>query len=556
VSAHGASSGAGHAVVVGDSFLTRSGAFGGQGGAGPSTVGTSGDGGNATSESVGVADDSTVTVYDLATGGAGGPGNSIGGRGGAANSSATGSNTGPSAILVKAEARGGRAGGASGAGKQAGVAGSASVTASGTSSGGADVTVSAVQRGGVGGDGSSGANAGGGAASEIVDRVSGSTSGTLHLDQQAFAGAGGNSGTAAGGRGGNASSILSAVNPGGGAFSASASSTAGFGGTGATAGAGGDATTSVIAQGNGPVTASSSARGGSYGSTSDPSSRGGNATALASATGVDNVTSRANAYGGSGLVQGAAIARSSASGSNASVVARANSGGAPFSGLGPITGLVTNTEAYGSGSLEVESQAFMKQALSGPPPTDRDVFGIAIGSPDAGDVARALAGNPNASAAIPNVLGMALLGAKGDTSISNLSGEIEYDFDSKAFQAGDRLTLALMNVSVLGQFDTLHFRVAQNGSAVVDMTFTDVAAVLAFFDDAVLPLGKVAGSNVLIDWALGSGSQTAAFNVTTLLGVVPEPSTGLLLGQGLLLFAVLRRTRVRCAASVRRRRDA
>jgi hypothetical protein len=193
----------------------------------------------------------------------------------------------------------------------------------------------------------------------------------------------------------------------------------------------------------------------------------------------------------------------------------------------------------------------MKQALSSPPPTDRNVLGIAIGLPDAGDVAQALAGNRNAAAALPSVLGMGLIGARGDAITGSLSGEIEYIFDSRAFQAGDRLNLALMNVSVLGEFDTLHFRVVQSGSPAIDVTFTDVAAVLAFFDDAVFSLGRIAGSYVLIDWDLDSGSQAAAFNVTTLLGVVPEPSAGSMLGQGLVLFALLRRRRQRRAAPAR-----
>lgn len=237
-------------------------ARGGDGGRLDGPAGPGGNGGDASGTATGIAEgDGAVTVNHFARGGAGGRG--ILGRsgdGGSASSNAVGRNQGASPVSVSAEAQGERGGTSRVEGDQSGDGGDAQAHAEGESaagpvdviaiataslgagsptgassgsipgsggvgtahatgtSRGGDVHVTAIQRSGSAG-GSPNPGAPGVAGDSIaVDHVSGSSPTLLSLLQEAHAGSGSQmlAQGASGGDGGDATSVVDAVNPGGG----------------------------------------------------------------------------------------------------------------------------------------------------------------------------------------------------------------------------------------------------------------------------------------------------------------------------------------------------
>jgi hypothetical protein len=347
--------------------------------------------------------------------------------------------------------------------------------------------------------------------------------------------------------------MLAATNAGGGGLAATAEATGGRGGTGSVLGESEEATASVVATGDAGVTASSIARGGSGAGFSDPRSSGGDATALASAIGAGTLTANSSATGGSARLNGAAMARSSTTGSSGVADAGAGSGGGRF------TSVVGHARAFGPGTMEAEARALVQRELAAPAPDAQEVMAVAVGSPLPVDVQSALSGNPNAIASLPAAaLGMALLGATDPGDASDLQGDITFRFAPSTFSTEDRLVLALLNVSFLGDFDLLTFRILQHGAIVVDRTFTEADEVLDFFDDEVLALGPVLGSgginsnSLRFDWDLDGAGGGTTFSATALFSIVPEPQTGFLLFQGLLVIAFRARRRRRRARPPRR----
>ena len=83
----------------------------------------------------------------------------------------------------------------------------------------------------------------------------------------------------------------------------------------------------------------------------------------------------------------------------------------------------------------------------------------------------------------------------------------------------------------------------------MNRTFTEAADVLDFFDDQVFALGPVLGSgginsnSLRFDWDLDGAGEGTTFSATGLFSVVPEPQTGFLLFQGLLVIAFRARRR-------------
>lgn len=230
------------------------------------------------------------------------------------------------------------------------------------------------------------------------------------------------------------------------------------------------------------------------------------------------------------------MARSSTTGSSGSADAAAGSGGGVF------TSVAAHGLASGPGGMEAESHALVQRALPASAPDAREVLAIAVGSPLPGDVQSALSGNPNAIASLPEaVLGLALLGASDPGDASDLQGDITFRFQPTAFTTQDLLVLALLDVSFLGDFDQLTFRILQHGAIVVNETFTEAGDVLDFFDDDVIALGPVLGFGALhslrLDCDLDGASGGTSFSATALFGVVPEPGTGFLLFQGMLVIA-------------------
>jgi hypothetical protein len=328
--------------------------------------------------------------------------------------------------------------------------------------------------------------------------------------------------------------MLAATNAGGGGLSATVEAT---GGNGAELGEAGAATASVVATGAAGVAAVSTARGGSA-SLVDPGAHGGDATALASAIGAGSLSASSSATGGMGSLGGAAIARSSTEGSSGLADARAVSGGGVFASIS------AHGRASGSEATGVEAQALVQRAFETGPLDPQSVRVVGVGAPLPADVESALSGNPDATASIPEVLGMALFGASDAGNAADLAGDITFGFARGAFEAQDRLVLALLDVSFLGDFERLTFRISQNGAVLVNETFTEAGAVLAFFDDRVLALGPVQGiriSSLRLDWDLDGAAGGTTFAASALFGVVPEPGTGLLLLPGLIVLAMRRR---------------
>lgn len=219
----GLTQGDGHAVEVGANNLIN--AHGGEG-TPDKTFETLGGGGLATSASSGLAEgDSTVTVYDRATGGRGGRDfqtfgrpDRPGSRGGDAMSIASAVNAGTSTVRADARAIGGEGSPAKGDDLPSGTGGNATAAAHGESTGGADVIVRAEAVGGRGGsrlNQTGGAGQGGNAS---ITELTGSTAGLLTLQAVVTGGRGGpeTTGVSDIGRGGDAHLAIDGVNTGGG----------------------------------------------------------------------------------------------------------------------------------------------------------------------------------------------------------------------------------------------------------------------------------------------------------------------------------------------------
>jgi len=242
----GAAAASAAAEIAGDglALTVRSSAFGRSGGIldpymsySPTEEFLAGDGGDASSESSGVAaGNSSVEVNDYASAGRGGSAGSSGqevasergGDGGDASSTAFGANAGSAdaTVRVNAQAIGASGGRGSISGGRGGIG---TATAHGESSGSSDVFVEAEQNSGHGGDGIIGTA---GADSIMVNPVSGSTGGALALGMKAQAGWGGTGYGGPGGSAGNAYGSLVAENPGGGDLEMSLRVWAGSGGHG------------------------------------------------------------------------------------------------------------------------------------------------------------------------------------------------------------------------------------------------------------------------------------------------------------------------------------
>jgi hypothetical protein len=101
-------------------------------------------------------------------------------------------------------------------------------------------------------------------------------------------------------------------------------------------------------------------------------------------------------------------------------------------------------------------------------------------------------------------------------------------------------------------FDELSFRIEKAQDTIVEETFLDVAAAVAFFDDRVLELGHLESSahpsanRVRFVFDLTTDDPGAGFLVDMVVAatVIPEPATILLLAMG--AAAILLRDRWAC----------
>lgn len=390
-----------------------------------------------------------------------------------------------------------------------------------------------------------------------------------------------------GGRGGDADSVSEGIAFGDSAVTvvdAVEAGAGGFGnGAGSTPGQGGAARSTAIGVGAGTssVLAFATAAGGRGGAfepysffvPTGPSARGGDATALSTATGLGEVRSHATARLGSvgsqflgvvGNVSGAARAHAMATGASGEAGADATAAGFELAALRASTTASVHAQAT------VEARAAVGDPFEKADLGVIDAFVIATGRPGEAAVLDAIAGTSQVAgaftgAALDIVLSVGQVGFTNlqDTNGSPAMQHAELTIAPNVFEVSvlQDVTVGFMNPVSLGSgFDTLRFRANLRGETLVDVTFADVSAAFAYFDDDVLDLGGFEFSGVppyyfptpplelLFDW---TGSETGSgFGIDLIVGLtpVPEPSTALLLVIGLAMLAA--RTRQRSGAAV------
>jgi len=447
-------------------------------------------------------------------------------------------------------------------------------TVRGISTGGGAVLVTGSVFGGKGGS-TGAAMPMPGQSVSLNNAVTGTTTGWLSLEQVAEGGNGGTFNSLApgvGAPGGAATSILtrSAAVP---VLSLVASGTGGLGGASAlgsvgSGGAGIATTQGTNTQTGGSVAVSALARGGlpglRYGLTLDATAGRATATATGSATGAGASASvaadavslrRASDPGGgdSGPIlastQGdTAHAVATATGPGGTVSARAQSYG------GAVLDLVTTSDVNLLQASSTESRvgvAAASASLTG----NRQAFSLATALPLAVDTASAVLGNPDATIAFtlhdPDVFALGLLGGAFAQSAAAApllsSASLALSIETAQLTNPRHLLVGLMNPTVTGAgFDTLRFTLRVEDSLLVDLTFTDVASALSYFDDRVFDFGpidpwtppptlEVPTLDVVAQFTVTTSAPGDGFSAQALVAnnqPVPEPAAALLLVAG------------------------
>jgi hypothetical protein len=505
--------------------------------------GAAGVGGNATmtARALGTRGASAFS-FGNAAGGAGGDALELGsgGRGGDATAHASTVTTDAGRASASATAVGGTGGNPLGGGAtrggDGGIAGAlAEAVAQGTGTAFAGVYVT----GGAGGYALGGIG-GNGASIALEDGVTGSSTTQLELQQIAIGGKGGSAWDGAiPGKGGNASSRLDAVNPGGGALRVTSEAhggDAGFipDGSGVTAG-------DAFAEGVGTDVAGrdldviARAIGGrgyrQTGFPDPPPATDGAATARATATGL-GVLSAAASASGSGVISNEPREASSFA-----------------SGVGAIRRVESRVFAPNGSPGQID--AISRRASTAPPP----VLG-AVGGTNTQGLAYGLAEPADslvdARFAPGSRVGRALTGedalALGILGVSLASDEFEA---SVAFQLAapaprGQLVLGLANPFAAGAgFSDLLFTIEIGGIFFVEQSFQDLAAALAYFQDALLVLPVGDALEVEIGMRAVVASTADRFRFDFVLAPIPEPASGALLLVGLVLLARARASRSR-----------
>ncbi len=412
-----------------------------------------------------------------------------GGAGGGGYAAATGANAGPDAVNVSALSQGGGGGQAQGSGFTGGLGGTTTLgTVNGNSTGGGNVNVSATVNGGSGGYGQAGANGGNGADESITNALSGSTSNgaTLGLTQNISGGAGGGTNGGNAGNGGSAQSSLSLT---GGASNESLTLT-GI----ATGGGGGNVS-------NGTGTAGS---GGNAVANISGTSAGGAVDSIATATGGQPGKLAGGQLGAGFGSSSAAAWATTSSGAVAAVVANASASS--------LNG-VTNT---------VESFANVGGPVRGYSATgNRQAAAWVTALPTASAESSALSGNPDVGhnftiSGSTNLLGLMTLSGTANAGTTSQTYHSEVDWNITASQLNSteqELLLGLEGAQYSGS-GTVQFQVNQNGTDVLNDTFSSFSAAQNYFNNQTVDLGPVtlgvpAGSNPQLNVMLNITSATA-----------------------------------------------
>ena len=327
-------------------------------------------------------------------------------------------------------------------------------------------------------------------------------------------------------------------------------------------GSGGNASSfsSATTTGDSFATATATATGGTA-SYDGPfvrfASAGGNASSVASANSPDGVASASStATGGGGSTLGTAtasansttlggVAQSDAFATGSSGTAQTHSQAA--SGL--ISALNADTHVPVT-DVTSHSQSWASVGHTAPSiPAGLQSMAAVVGLPIITDSLAALTGNPNAhhdlnisgegTGASSDVLAMVALGSvEGSAGLSQTFVAItSMSIDLSQLSSQQDLYISLLDPTSIGSgFDSLRFRVTHEGSSLIDLTFTDAASALSYFNDRSLDEGVIgAGVTGTLDLSLeldltthtaGSGFATDMLlsNATNAAGPVPEPT--------------------------------
>jgi hypothetical protein len=303
----------------------------------------------------------------------------------------------------------------------------------------------------------------------------------------------------------------------------------------------GNAASSAIARGAGSaaVHAEAEARGGQSGSET-----GGDAEATSLAEGGGLVDAIAIAVGGRGGNAGAAHALATASGESGSVLAQASSGRGFVRALlatasAPVASRTTSEAGvrFGGESValspqgEAQAFAFAHAAL------DSEATQALIGPHD--EVANAFATSTGSPVALLTLGGAAATSDEPQSMLMDANVEMALDIAGPG--GGLPLAVGFFDPVFEGDgFAALAFQIEREGVVVLDASFEDLAAALAFFDDEVIGLGDwdegvVGDLDLSFALTLRAGDPGSSFSFTSIVGssAVPEPSTLMLFAAGL-----------------------
>jgi hypothetical protein len=226
-------------------------------------------------------------------------------------------------------------------------------------------------------------------------------------------------------------------------------------------------------------------------------------------------------------------------------------------------GRIKSSKASGKapvkGNAKAQAQAAIGATLASlKPNTTLQSFASATGDPLPADVLAETAATPNVTANLhigdgSNVLGLVALGglypniaiASGISATSSSSAAFE--IDTTGFE-GSTLRIGLLEGLATGfGFDSLLFRIIENGTMVEEEMFTSLESALSFFDDNVLDLGPgMAGPSGFLelqfDLDVIAHRSGDGFSVN-LVAAVPEPGMLTLLSIGVLALDWYRRAK-------------
>jgi hypothetical protein len=342
-------------------------------------------------------------------------------------------------------------------------------------------------------------------------------------------------------------------------------------------GSGGSASSKATGFGNGssPVRVSAMAEGGEGGfrfSSGRIDARGsnGDATATSRAENVGEVVSSASASAVPGWFgpafefdaslgpSGTAHALASAAGATGEVRAEAVSSGFE------LHALRASSHAAVEGEASADSRASVASTIAQPDLGSEDAFALAAGLPEAADVASALGGNTRVTAAFAGdaldivlAIGQVGFATANGGAIEARSAQLDIIANVLHVSVSQEVVVGLLGAAFLGSaFDEFRFRAMLRNETLVDVTFDDRDAALAYFDDRVLELGDLGIDGIpggdqppplslIFDW--WGSEPSSGFGVGVIVGLtpIPEPSTWLLASVGLAVLAWARRRRVR-----------